>query len=93
MITAKQAHHIANENQDSNQDLSNQLIDKQKNDLNNLIQKAARKGYYSIYYQELLYPQVKSDLEAAGYKFQESYEKTIVESVKIKVYIGVNISW
>ena len=69
------------------------FIRDQEKAIDNIIQKAASKGYYTVFTDIDLYPQVKEILEKNGYKFHECYRKICYNSEVFKEYMGVNISW
>lgn len=91
MITAEQARRIADKNKRVTP--LDELINKQIEELDSYIQRAISKGYYTVFLDKHLYPQVKKYLEENGYEIREIYRPIVDMTTDINEYIGVNISW
>ena len=91
MITAEQARRIADKNKRVTP--LDELIDKQIEELDSYIQRAVNKGYYNVFFDKHLYPQVKKILEENGFKIQEIYKPIVDMTTDINEYVGVNIGW
>lgn len=85
MISAHQAHIISMNNEGNIDD----IINKQAEEISRIIINTAKKGYFTLFYDQWLYHEVYEMLEETGFKLNIIFE----DNNNIKVFKGINISW
>ena len=85
MISAHQAHIISINNEGNIDD----IINKQAEEISRIIINTAKKGYFTLFYDQWLYHEVYEMLEKTGFKLNIIFE----DNNNIKVFKGINISW
>lgn len=86
MISAIEAHVISINNEGNIDD----IINKQAEEISRIIINTAKKGYFTLFYDQWLYHEVYEMLEKKGFNLEMIFE---CNKNNIKVFKGVNISW
>lgn len=88
MISAHQAHIISMNNEGNIDD----IINKQAEEISRIIINTAKKGYFTLFYDQWLHHEVYEMLEETGFKLSIIFEDN-KDNNNIKVFKGINISW
>ena len=92
MMSASEAHATASLCQG---EAFQSAVVEQRQEISEIIEKATRRGLFTYFYTSQLYPEIKEELTAKGYKLKPVYTDTLrVGNVgPVRVFNGYNITW